>query len=346
MHLAGQIKMGYYPTPSVVIDQIKSLLKYPDKKFPVLDPCCGIGEALYHLTKNSKAITHGIELDGLRAKQARNYIHKFIQCDFLGESKISPESFSFILFNPPYDNDSLARRLEFRFFIKTIPLLAPEGVIAIIIPVESIINNDDFCQKIGFYLKNISVFPFPEKEFERFHQIVLLGIKRRRPEEQTYLENHELKKYVRSFVSKDGYLASSTMIDQNKLFTPRKPFNIPVLPQPRIFKSEAINIEIAKTLAASSNLWTSIVNTNLPQLDMGKPPLPFRKGHLALLLACGLLDGVVGSGDEKHVARGFVQKTIETTEEHAENATVTRETEKFQVMIKVLDQQGDITILR
>jgi type I restriction-modification system DNA methylase subunit len=50
MRLAGQEKMGYYPTPASLLDAIASYLS-ADSAGPcrVLDPCCGEGEALAHI---------------------------------------------------------------------------------------------------------------------------------------------------------------------------------------------------------------------------------------------------------------------------------------------------------
>ena len=52
MRLGGQLKGGYYPTPSRVVDYIRSLLFAPilygrqrDQIVRLLDPCCGPGGA-------------------------------------------------------------------------------------------------------------------------------------------------------------------------------------------------------------------------------------------------------------------------------------------------------------
>jgi hypothetical protein len=40
-----------------------------------------------------------------------------------------------------------------------------------------------------------------------------------------------------------------------------------------------------------------------------RPPMPLRLGHVALQLATGHLDGVVGEGEERHIVRGRVLRT-------------------------------------
>ena len=71
MRLEGRIKMGYYPTPLSVVDRIRSFVRFPEDNVSLLDPCCGEGLALKHLTGDDKATTYGIELDEYRAEQAK-----------------------------------------------------------------------------------------------------------------------------------------------------------------------------------------------------------------------------------------------------------------------------------
>ena len=50
MRTAGQIKMGYYPTPPRIVELIRERLDFPTKTtFAALDPCCGEGNALQQL---------------------------------------------------------------------------------------------------------------------------------------------------------------------------------------------------------------------------------------------------------------------------------------------------------
>ena len=76
-----------------------------------------------------------------------------------------------------------------------------------------------------------------------------------------------------------------------------------------------------------------------------RPPLPLHSGHLGLLLASGCLDGLVGEGDDIHVVRGKVVKTINTYEEMKGDVLEERSIESYQVSIKILTKDGDIITL-
>jgi len=68
------MKMGYYPTPSRVVEWIRKGLSFPREPFTVLDPCCGEGIALEQLVEGSQAGTYGVELDEYRAEAAQDRV--------------------------------------------------------------------------------------------------------------------------------------------------------------------------------------------------------------------------------------------------------------------------------
>lgn len=75
MRLNGAKKMGFFPTPLNVVEQIKNLIKFPEGMATILDPCCGDGVALSELAQDN-AITYGIELDQIRSKQAKEKLDR------------------------------------------------------------------------------------------------------------------------------------------------------------------------------------------------------------------------------------------------------------------------------
>jgi len=63
----------------------------------------------------------------------------------------------------------------------------------------------------------------------------------------------------------------------------------------------------ARERVASSPLWRMFLGGKERGMA-GRPPLPLRPGHVALLLAAGHLDGVVGEGAQAHAVRGSVER--------------------------------------
>jgi hypothetical protein len=66
------------------------------------------------------------------------------------------------------------------------------------------------------------------------------------------------------------------------------------------------------------------------------------------LLACsGLLNGIFGSGDQRHIAFWQAVKIVDKTEEEDEQGTVTvREKERFSNELTVVYSTGQVAILK
>ena len=84
MRLAAQAKGGFYPTPDRVVDMIADLIGTPSgyyyhnrETLRVLDPCCGVGDAVDRLAQRlhgASAIpveTYGVELHRDRGLKTR-----------------------------------------------------------------------------------------------------------------------------------------------------------------------------------------------------------------------------------------------------------------------------------
>ena len=68
--LESQAKMGFYPTPSAVVEHIRNMLNISHDA-RLLDTCCGEGEALALVAGDTRAEAYGVELNRQRMKMAR-----------------------------------------------------------------------------------------------------------------------------------------------------------------------------------------------------------------------------------------------------------------------------------
>ena len=113
-----------------------------------------------------------------------------------------------------------------------------------------------------------------------------------------------------------------------------------------IFKSTKIDPEVFEKEVKNSPLWKRFKEmTRIDESRMERPPLPLHIGHISLLLANGMLDGVVGEGKEKHIVRGKVEKIVTKYEEMQDKYVEERQLESFRVSIKILRQDGEIITL-
>jgi tRNA1(Val) A37 N6-methylase TrmN6 len=182
MRIAGRMKMGYYPTPSRVVDYIRSCLSFPSAAFTALDPCCGEGLALEQLTRDTQAPTYGVELDQHRAQAAKGRIQNLLKCG-IEETRIAHQSCSILFLNPPYDEatleedaDAKTERQEKAFLRMTVPYLVSGGVLVYIIPQTRL--NRGVARLLASRFEQIRVFRFPDLEYEDFKQIVVFGVRK------------------------------------------------------------------------------------------------------------------------------------------------------------------------
>ncbi|HHW17490.1 MAG TPA: class I SAM-dependent methyltransferase [Firmicutes bacterium] len=179
MRLTAQIKMGYYPTPDVVVNLIRPMLEFPSQEFPVLDPCCGTGKALADLVAGTAAVTYGIELDLGRAREADKHLNCVAKGAF-EQATVAKNAFSLVLLNPPYDADTSnfeTRRKEHTFLRETTPLLVDEGILVYIVPQQRI--SPQIAKHLDYSYEAISCWRFPPKEYRDFIQVVILAKKKK-----------------------------------------------------------------------------------------------------------------------------------------------------------------------
>src|SRR4030095_6612364 len=115
MRLEAQAKAGFYPTPSKVVDIIKTGFgdKMPGPR-RLLDPCCGTGEPAAQIAAAAGCDAYGVEINTDRAKTAKNRLSKRVAGN-LFSVRARPGAFSILYLNPPYDFDAEDGRTELSF---------------------------------------------------------------------------------------------------------------------------------------------------------------------------------------------------------------------------------------
>lgn len=82
-----------------------------------------------------------------------------------------------------------------------------------------------------------------------------------------------------------------------------------------------------------------------PQIK-GRPVTPLHGGHVGLCAVAGLLDGVFGSGEDRHIAAWRSIKVTDSSEEVEEDGTIIRrERERFTNELILLYASGETAIL-
>jgi type I restriction-modification system DNA methylase subunit len=83
MRLAAQAKMGYYPTPPMVVSLITGILvRNGPGKIRIFDPCAGEGHALNEIKDSLQCESYGIEIDTHRGKIAKQNLTRCLITDY------------------------------------------------------------------------------------------------------------------------------------------------------------------------------------------------------------------------------------------------------------------------
>jgi len=298
LRLIGQQKMGFYPTPLGVVDLVRSWLTFPDTPFPALDPCAGEGEALARCVEGTAAVSYGIELDGGRVLEARKVLDRVLCADAVAQraTKTSHDSWSLLWANPPYDDTKeggIRERMELTFLRKYTPRLVPRGVLVFIIP--QTYAGGDVAKYLSFHYSDLRFWRFPDQlGYGTYKQVVILG---RRKEKG--VEDAAMQRALDAFAL-DGLRAYAMDVPRNGASYVVPPANADV----EQFESAEFTVDEAGVL--DSPLWSRVRGMlgEEGERQAGRPPVTPHKGHLALLLSSGEVDGSVGSGDLRHVVRG------------------------------------------
>jgi hypothetical protein len=172
---AARLKMGYYPLPVSEAARLRSLLNYSGPA-SVVDPCVGQGTALEIIMQGTEARRYGVELDAERAANAQSKGIETIQGNAF-DAVAKPESFSLLYLNPPYDSEIgqvANNRMERLFLDHTYRWLAMDGVLAMVIPFERLM---DCAGLLSSHFTALNVFRMTDEESVRFRQIAVLGVR-------------------------------------------------------------------------------------------------------------------------------------------------------------------------
>ena len=181
--LESQAKGQYYPTPTEVVKKLSLRLEAdrlrPDQTLRFLYPCAGTGAALQQLVKGSfeKAgcQTYGVELNAGRAEEAAANLDNVLAADIF-HTAIGNDAFSCLFLNPPYDFNVGGGRAEHTFLERTTRYLAPNGALIYIIPMTQL---SAAARYLSEHYTDLECYSFPDEEFDKFRQVVLLGTKKR-----------------------------------------------------------------------------------------------------------------------------------------------------------------------
>jgi len=338
------LRAGFFAAPEDAVSKIAQMLEAPaseDRSFAIIDPCAGEGEAIWKLSQILNPYiedVYAIELDKSRAEVLKRRLpdSKVIApADFFGVTCPS-KSFSFAWVNPPFDSEiGGGSRVEGQFLDRATKLLKPGGIIAFVCP-EASVDNFKIEETLRTWYDDVSVVRFPD-HCRDHNEVVVLGVKR------DEMISYWHRTAAETIVYDERQPVGSDARGEEHVYC------VPCSQGPgrKLRKISMTDKELLDALEKSP-----IVHHLEPkQTDrlITRPPLELGKGHLALLLGSGHLDGVVDNGKEPpHVVRGTVRKVeyVKDSEDSVDSAgNVNNKTvigQRITLVIRAVGQDGVI----
>ena len=329
---AARLKMGYFPLPEEEARKISTLLSFSGP-CSVVDPCAGKGTALNVITASAPVIRFGVELDTDRAQEAERSGIRMIQGNtFDAQAKV--ESFSLLYLNPPYDSEiDLVgnRRMERLFLEHTHHWLVQRGVLILVIPFEQLA---DCAGILAGNFTGIAAFRMAHPESLRFRQIIVFGV-RRNVRGAAHEEN---LRRSRALAANGGYSRLPELAPDAV-----EPFVVPRSGEASL-SYRGLPYNLIEDLLPNSAAWKQAAHVMLPREDMaiGRPITPLHGGHVGLLCTAGLLNGVFGQGEERHIARWRSVKHVTEFHEEEGDTKIVRRREKWSNELRLLCITGKV----
>lgn len=335
MRSQGRLKLGYYPLPTAEGDRIRKRLMFSDKHCSIVDPCVGTGAALLQVTDGATTTLYGIELDADRAAAASQNGIQTTHCNAL-ESKVNQHQFSMLYLNPPYDIEMGAfanQRMEYLFLSHCYRWLVNKGILVFVIPHKAI----DSCSAIlSSHFSKIRVYGLQDPESVLYKQVVVFGVFSK--------VDAKLQDSQRSYLNR----CSRSFSQIETLEDGIPDYSVPPS-SPATIKYEGLPFDQVEDLMLRSKSWAQIRTffTFGPQLQDARPLTPLHSGHVGLLCTAGLLNGVFGEGETRHIARWrSVKQYDETVSYDAETDTKsTITTERFSSELAIAHESGRVLLL-
>jgi hypothetical protein len=366
-------KLGYYPAHPLAITQLVKHLKlspilheHEQKGWchNIMDPCAGRGVAIDQIREAlgiPEAQTYAIELDPTRVADIRALMPK---CNLLGPasfigSQINIGTMGLAYVNAPFDDElGGGGREEQTFSAKAAKTVVIGGTLVVVCPLNAIQGNHDFVRALESQFRDITVYKFPDgydaedRVIRGFREVAIFGKKRRDPLPADVVNDEgdlaKMNMRYNGYVNFDNLPAlgepawtgwargEPSGVREEGL----RVYGIPGCKKTNTFARTAFTAEELIATLERSPLNKFFDEVTIPPPE--RPPLPLAKGHLGLLLAGGLLNGVVRGPHGPHVVRGSSKKI------RYHNVAMSRSTEDKDGVVTSIDtySQRMVTVIR
>ncbi len=333
----GQTKLGFFPLPIAEAKRLKNWLNFPEE-FSALDPCMGDGVAFAQVLRDVTVRNYGIEIDAYRAEQAKGLGIETLHANAM-DVRCQAESVSLLYLNPPYDwecGESNNQRLEYVFLEHTYRWLKPAGVLLFVIPQSRL---EKCARLLSEQFTDLRVFRLTEPACLQYKQIVVMACRRKRNSGVSDATLLDGTRYLEALATKADLAPLGD--------TPDVKYAVPSS-GPIALTNAGIPLDEVEDLLLQSAAYRQAARVLLPKLGRvrGRPLTPLHGGHVGLLCTAGMLNGVFGEGEDRHIAHWRSVKFTDHWEEEEEGGTrILHDRERFSHELTLIFASGKTQIL-
>lgn len=192
------------------------------------------------------------------------------------------------------------------------------GVLVMVVPGRYV---RDCSQILAHQFRDVRVHRFTEPESVKYKQVVVMGVRRTRAERDRVPDTN---------IARARMQFECLATDPEKLLPlPAEPDHLYAIPS-----GEAVRMvyrglpldEIEDLLPRSSAYRQASAVLVAQQSDVcGRPLTPLHGGHVGLLCTAGMLNGIFGEDEIRHIAHWQSVKLVDKSEEEEDGKTVIRE---------------------
>lgn len=343
--IGNKLKAGFFATPQRQGEYLRQLLEFKTDT-AVLDPTCGEGKILKQLTEDRSyrpfnVVTYGVELDKRRAMLAQQELDHTAEAP-IESMVISNDAFGFIYLNPPYDHtmlgigDDKTERKEYTELVRSTRYLMPGGVLMYVIPSYRF-SDSKIARFLATHYEETCLTRFSDEDYADFRQCIFIGRKKKSTRKTT---DDLLVEQLFECEDEDFVMANITPVDQ---LIGNRPWTIPQSKTDvATFYTRIENKQDFVSLIKDNKGFNAFIERTKPKtLTIGGDPIiNIAQGQMALLLASGAVNGLIGAGDTLHALQGMEKVSTIVTEERTEHSTITKSRTKREVSIKVITPAG------
>jgi hypothetical protein len=236
--------------------------------------------------------------------------------------------------NPPYDSEigSLAnRRMEAVFLEHTYRWLRMDGVLILEIPFERL---HDCTGILSSHFASLRVFRMTDPDSVQYRQIAVFGVRRE-------VRGAAVESNKRQLHSIGIYWSFLELAELQPGAC--SPYSVHPSGEETL-NYRGLPYDILEDLLPQSGAWRQAAPLLMPHDDLatGRPITPLHGGHVGLLCTAGLLNGVFGEGENRHIARWCSVKHVTTFVEEDGDAEIIHHRERWTNELRLAYADGKV----